>query len=438
MAKVEKKKVDFSNMDNRALKSFIDDKKAKVEEYRGLIDRATNKEEVALAGAKGEFEADQLEQARAEQDKRASEVLEVEEVSGFNPNATFEARSFSMNGGATQKAPADVESLALRSGEKVADRLHLQNKENLDLGKFIRGMYTGKWDGAEAEKRAYTTSATGVLIPQVLSAQIIDTARNVSLFTSAGVPVIPMTTNNLTLARVKKDPTFNFKAEGQAVTGNSDMELDSVELKAKTIYGTAYVSIEAIESSQNLSDIIYQAFSKAMADGIDRGLLYGQGSDTFAPSGIMNDEDVNVVTATNKGYNDFIKAVGAVRRANGTPTVMGINADTEEILNLLTDDNGIYLQEPKAVENLTHIVSNQLAYDEEDGSDALVFDPKAMAIGIQNDIRLRMVTDSDECLNKGLVAFQIYSMVDGVAVRPTHIAKITGIKEEEASEEITA
>lgn len=431
MIKVEKKKVDFSNMDNRALKSFIDEKKSKVEEYRSLIERATNKEEVALAGAKGEFEADQLEQARAEQDKRANEVLE-ENASGFNPNATFRSASFSMNGGKTNDVvPADIDKLALRSNEKIAERLGLKNSDNLDLGKYIRGMVTGNWENAEAERRSYTTSATGVLIPSVLSAEIIDAARNVSLFTSAGVPLVPMTTNNLTIARVKKDPTFNFKAEGQAVVGNTEMELDSVELKAKTIFGQAKISLEAIHSSQNLTDIIYQSFSGAMANGIDNGILYGQYNsqskpETFAPAGIMNDADINTITATNDAYNDFIKAIGAVRRANGNPTAMGINAETDELLNLLKDNNGNYLEVPKVVADLQKIVSNQLKSDETAGNDALVFDPKAMVIGVQNDIRLQMSNEVDE---NGMITFTIYSMVDGTATRPTHITKITGIKE---------
>lgn len=45
-----------------------------------------------------------------------------------------------------------------------------------------------------------------------------------------------------------------------------------------------------------------------------------------------------------------------------------------------------------------------------------------------------MITDSDECIKKGLVGFQMYAMLDGVAVQPKHIAKITGYTGEEESE----
>lgn len=422
--------MDFSNMTNKEIRKFIRNKE---EERQGLFTKSNasdDVEEVRSLGVKMDECNKVIGEAKDELENRQDEVRSD---NGFNPNATFRSASFSMNGGRTNDVvPADVDKLALRSSESLVSRLGLN--KNLDLGKFVRGMVTGNWENADEEKRSYTTTATGVLIPSVLSAEIIDAARNVSLFTSAGVPVVPMEAGNLKIAKVKKDPTFKFKAEGVAADENSDFELDSVDLKAKTIYGYAYVSLEAIESAKNLTDIIMQAFSQSMANGIDLGLLYGQYNsqskpETFAPAGIMNDADVNTITATNNAYNDFIKAIGAVRRANGNPTAMGINAETEELLNLLTDNNGNYLEAPKVVADLQKIVSNQLKSDETAGNDALVFDPKAMVIGVQNDIRIRMITDSDECIKKGLVAFQIYSMVDGTATRPTHITKITGIKE---------
>ena len=228
-----------------------------------------------------------------------------------------------------------TEGLALRSNETMVSRIKPNRVTNLDLGKVIRGMYTGNWEGAEAEKREMNTSGTGVIIPAVCSGQILDYARNVSLFGSADVPVYPMSSNNLTLARLVNDPTFKFKAEGEEATASS-FDIDSVELKAKTCYGYAYVSIEAIESAKNLTDIVLQSFGQAMATAIDKAMLYGQYNgatyDDFAPAGIMNDENINTIIATNKGYADYIKAIGSVRTANGNPTVLGMNAKTDEII----------------------------------------------------------------------------------------------------------
>lgn len=298
------------------------------------------------------------------------------------------------------------------------------------LGSVVKGVVTGKWEDLEL-KNAVTTTSSGVLIPQVLSAQVIDLMRSKSLFTASGVPIYPMSSNNLVISRVKEDPTFKFKQEG-AAADESSFELDSVTLKAKTIYGYAYITLEAIKSSRNLDTVVRSVFAQAMANAIDVGFLYGQhnGSDydTFAPDGIINDRDISTVSSgENASYDDIVKAAGAVRKENGEPTVYAINSSVDEKLELLKDTNGQYLAPPKTVSKLNKIVSNQLKYDMAKGSDGLVFDAQAMAIGMQSDLVIKIIEDT-ECLKKGLVAFQIYSMVDCKVVKPKAICKITGMK----------
>lgn len=349
----------------------------------------------------------------------------------FNPLATYRNRNNHENESLFSKD--ELGNVALRSKDKLIDTLNLTTEErNLDVGKYIRGVVTGKWDGAEAEKRALTTTATGVMIPTVLSAQIIDYARNISLFSSANVPMIPMDSNNITISKIKSDPIFKFKEEG-AEAEESSLELESVELKSKTCYGYAYVSLEAIQSSKNLSQTIINTFSSAIATAIDKGMLYGQYNvssyENFAPKGIMNDEDINSIEFTpSEGYDAFIKAIGKIKRANGTPSTYCMNADTEEMLDLLKDSNGKYLEKPNSVNELRKIVSNQLNSDEGTGNDALVFDANSMIIGMQKNINIEMFTNTDECIKKGLVGFRIYSMIDCVATQPKKICKITGIK----------
>jgi len=338
-----------------------------------------------------------------------------------------------LNGSLGSLKGPDNKGIALRSADKFADRVNVKEEDrNLDLGKYVKGIVTGNWTGAEAERRAMLTTATGVLIPEMLSANIIDLARSKSLFTIAGVPVIPMETDNITISKVKTDPIFKFKAEGETAL-ESSMELDSVTLKSKMVYGYAYISLEAIKSSKNLESVILNTFSQAIAQGIDQGMLYGQYNgttfDTFAPSGIMNDVNVNVVAATvGGGYDSIIKAIGKVKTANGDPTVYGINAQTEELFSLLKDTTNQYIAPPKAVTDLKPIVSNQLKYNVTTGSDGLVFDPNSMIIGIQEGINIKMYDGDTDSIKKGLVCFRIYSMLDCVTLVPKNITKVTGLK----------
>lgn len=330
-----------------------------------------------------------------------------------------------------------VTSIFLNKGEKLQDRVKVEEEEkgilNKDgaLGNVIRGMVTGQWENPKL-KNLISTTSTGTLIPEVLSSRVIDKAREISLFTTANVPILPMDSNNVTISRVKTDPTFKFKEEGKEGS-DASFELDSIKLESKTVYGYAYVSLEAINSSLNLDSILYSVFSESIANAIDKAFIYGQETvsgtkDTYAPGGIFNDTNICSITATaDGGYDDFIKAIGKVKKENGNPTAYGINSYTDELLSLLKTTDGKYLDQPKSMETLQRIVSNQLSHNTTSGDDAIVFDPNALIIGIQNNIRIKIIEDT-ECLKKGLVGFQIYSMLDCKTTIPKHICKITGIK----------
>ncbi|MFW6026737.1 MAG: phage major capsid protein [Candidatus Woesearchaeota archaeon] len=317
--------------------------------------------------------------------------------------------------------------------EVKADQTGVQN---FNLGKILKGMATGDWKNAQAEFNNITTSTTGTLIPEVLSARVLDKAREKSLFTQAGVPIIPMESGNVTVGKVLTDPVMEFKEEGAAAS-ESSMELGGVKLESKTAYGWAYITLEALQSAKNLQEVAMNAFSGALSQVIDKAFLYGQsdgsgGFDSFAPAGIFNNEDIESVTAADPvvDYDGVIKAVSKVKQNNGLPTSWGINSKTEEIYSLLKNANGdYYLEAPRMVRNLNQIVSNQLVHEETDGSKSLIFDPKAMAIGMQNRVSIKLIEGTDEGLEKGKVALRIYAMLDAKLLRPEHVCELTGIKE---------
>lgn len=382
-----------------------------------------------------------VEYEEEKQERLAHELANERALNGERTNFIppwFSGEGVNLDSGRSWTGSAAIQNqLFLAPGRSMTDRARESDPDayallNCDgaLGDVVRGIVTGNWKTPEL-RNAVTTTSSGALIPQVLSAQIIDLMRNLSLFTAAGVPVAPMESNNLTVSRIAKDPAFSFKAEG-AEAAESSFELDAVQLKSRTCYGYAYVTLEAIQSSKNLDAVIRQTFAQAMANSIDLGMLYGQanetGFDDFAPSGIMNDPDILTVEAgTSTSYDDFVKASASIKKQNGIPSIMAINATTEERLDLLKNSDGEYITPPASLAGLSKIVSNQLKSDESAGSDALVFDPTAMIIGMQNNLQIKIIEDS-ECLKKGLVGFQIFSMLDCKTVRPKAICKISGLK----------
>ena len=323
-------------------------------------------------------------------------------------------------------------SIFLSKDDKMSNLTEYRSNDTYDIGKMIKGMVTGDWNGADLEKRAMSTTATGSLIPKELAAQVIDLARNKSIFASSGVPIVPMSTNNLVVTRLASDPVFKFKEENKPAE-ESSMSFDSVTLQSKTILGYAYVSLEAIRSSINLGSVIMEAFSNAIANGIDAAMLYGQsnsnGKDAFAPGGIMNDTGILTIASDSNGtlYDTLIKARGKITGKNYMPNVLAINSNTEEALALLKDSQGRYLEAPEVLKDLNKVVSNQLNYDETDGSDGIMFDNTSCLIGIQDNITLKMVDNTDQCIKNGQVLFGIYAMVDCKVIKPNAICKITGM-----------
>ena len=303
------------------------------------------------------------------------------------------------------------------------DQRELANRAGA-LGDIIRGYVTGRWND-NALKDAISKTTGGVLIPSVLSAKIIDLMRNECLFTAAGVPVLPMDNGNMTIARVAQDPVMSFKAEGEeGVEGT--MSFDSVNLKAKTAYGYAYLTMESVRSAENLDSIVKTSFAEALARVIDKAMLYGQkaaGADTyddFAPAGIWNDSNVLSYekTADDTIYDALIKGRGKIMKKNGKPSALAINAAADEMMLLQKDANKNYLPMPAAISNLIKTVSNQL-----NDSDALVFDPYAMLIGMQSDILIENWHD-EKSLKNGLVCFRISAMLDACVIRPDSICKV--------------
>lgn len=328
--------------------------------------------------------------------------------------------------------PVEDGAQIIRSGQLLSDLK--PNKDGLSLGRYMRGAITGDWTDSEkeqAEFRSLTTATGGIMIPEVLSMQVIDIARNQSILFQSGVPMIPMTSNNMTISRVKTDPVFGFKGEGEAVTEGT-MEFEGVQLKSKTAYGLISVSIEALKSSQNLETVLRTAMAESMARTIDLKCLFGVEAND-EPKGVLTYTDINTQaeTADLANYSPFVKAIGKVRAANGEPTAWALNATTDEQLNLLVNSHGDPMQIPEVVKNLQRMVSNQLPANGGTGTDestSMVFDPNAMLIGLQSPLMVEVSKEAGDAFKKGLVYLRVYAMLDIAVLRPKRICKITGLK----------
>lgn len=334
-----------------------------------------------------------------------------------------------ISGGVAAKAWGS-EVRVFQRGEKLAEAY--PNSEGLSLGRYVRGMVTGDWRGAEREReeyRALSTSTGTVLIPKELSAEVLDLARNKSVLLNAGVPLVEMTSNNLTLAKIDEDPDFGFKAELQPVDA-TDFSFGKAELKARTAYGLLKVSLEVLHSAQNLEAVLKNAMAGAMARIIDQACLFGAGG--VEPTGVLLLDTINKITATApfKAYEPYIRALSKIRQNNGEPTFWCINAREDERLNLSQDGEGKPVEIPACLANLTRLVSNQLPANTGAGQNesiSAMFDPAALAIGQQVPLTVKVSDTAGDALSTGAVYLAIYSMLDVCAINPKHICRIDGL-----------
>jgi HK97 family phage major capsid protein len=115
----------------------------------------------------------------------------------------------------------------------------------------MRAAVTGNTAGmSDFEKRAMSESFSGAeggyIVPAPLSNEVLDLARAQAVVFRAGARTIPMDSMTLRIARVEQDVGPGWKAELYTVP-EQDMVLGSLELKARTLVGKIYASVELIE-----------------------------------------------------------------------------------------------------------------------------------------------------------------------------------------------
>ena len=151
------------------------------------------------------------------------------------------------------------------------------------MRKFLRGVISGDWKGADLERRAMSEGALtggGYLMPEFWSANVIDLARNKARIFQAGAQTIPMPTSEVHLARQTADPTAQWHIEN-ATIASSDLTFDQANLYARTLVALVKLSVELGEDAVNVDAVVEAALSKALAIQLDRAALRGKG---LAPS----------------------------------------------------------------------------------------------------------------------------------------------------------
>jgi len=376
-------------LETRALPILIEKRNDLLEEMETLVSKADtetrtlNKKEVARFNEiKNEINT-------------INETLKAEE----------ETRQYIMTPGKRKEnsISKDKELRVFKEGEKLQVETR-GDDSNLSMGKLVRAMAGVETDIEGIKYLRDMSSATGaVVIPQKLAVQIIDMARTESAVFGK-IPVTVLANNNLTVAKVSKDAEASWVAEGDLIPGSS-AEFTGVNLEGKTL--AMYVPItEQLLDSANISGVLMNACSKAIATALDKALIYGTGVGSEI-KGISEHTNINKVSHTGAvNYNMLIKGIGATKTANVIPTDVVYNTTVGADLAMLTDINGQYITPPKVLDNYAISESNNI-----DDSQTLVYNRDCMLLGINKDIKLEWGYTSDG-FQRMIKALRIYIRCD--------------------------
>ncbi|MEU6388798.1 phage major capsid protein [Streptomyces sp. NPDC046939] len=307
---------------------------------------------------------------------------------------------------------------ALRKGEGLSqwarDNGHSERAyEGLNFDKYVKGLVTGEWSGAEPERKALsegTLSAGGYMVPTPLAGDIIDLARNQSRVFQAGAQLVPMTAQTLKIARLTGEGTPAWRNENAAITAG-DLTFDAVTFTARSMARLVVISRELFEDSNPAaSGVIANSFAAQIALELDRAALRGSGS-APEPRGVLNQSGVTLTShGTNgstigsppsagvMGWEFLVQAAGAVENNNFTANAQIMAPRTNQSLSLLRDTTNQYIAPPGYLDNTPRLTTKQVPINltvgsSSDCSEVYTGQWPMMGVGIRTSFQLEFLKE---------------------------------------------
>jgi len=309
--------------------------------------------------------------------------------------------------------------------------------ERLSFDRYLRGIVTGNWDGAEHERALSegTLTAGGHLVPTALSSRVIDLARNATRVFQAGAITVPMTAQTLKLARLTGEGTPAWKAENAAITA-ADMTFDAVTFTARTLVRLVTLSVELFEDADPSSeDVIARSLAAQVALELDRVALRGTGT-APEPRGVLNQSGVTTTTHGANGaaianYDFWLDAKGVVMGNNFEPNAhIQAPRSSVSLSKLKEATTNAYLTPPASM--LPMLATKQIPINltvgtSTDCSEIYTGDWSQLMVGIRTDFQLlflreRFVADNLQ------YAFLAYLRADVQLAQPTAFVVDTGVR----------
>jgi HK97 family phage major capsid protein len=313
------------------------------------------------------------------------------------------------------------------------------------IGRFLRGVVLGGLadDARELEDERKSLSISsgpdgGFTVPAILGARWVDLLRARMVLNAAGAQTVPMSSKQLSLAKLTADPAVSWKGENSSIT-DSGPTLGAITLDAKTVVCLVKLSLELSQDSVNIEQILQQSLTKAMALAIDQAGLVGvttnaQAGPMAAIGGVFN--LTNRSKATNIGaptswdyvvdamyslqsYNVPLEAIGAFI---AHPKVW----QTMRKLKTGLSGDKTSLVPPPEVQALPKLFTTSAPFTGGNTCSAIIGDWSNLLFGVRNQIEVRVLQEAFMGSNLQ-IALLAFARVDFVSQRDEAFATMEGI-----------
>jgi HK97 family phage major capsid protein len=325
-------------------------------------------------------------------------------------------------------------------------------ERDFSAGKYLRGLATGKWDGADYERRALgegTVAAGGALVPIDLYASIVDIVRNSARVLQAGATVVPLDHFVTNVAKLTADPVPTWRAEGSTIasTGSTFARLT---FTTQTLATVVVASRELLEDVPALGDEITRELALEFALGLDLAALYGTGYSNNQPQGVKNatwavpqtSMGTNGAAPSTLTPNAWMLLVNAAYRLLGV-NEFGLNGAimaprTEKELVTAASTINTFVEPPSRLASIGRYgtqplevySSNQVPINLTQGtantaSDLFVGDFSQLLIGLRKEMKIDVLTEA--YAGTGQIGFLGWLRADVVVARSSAFDITVGI-----------
>lgn len=325
-------------------------------------------------------------------------------------------------------APGEVRGL--KSADRFADVVATPSwprGQKLGMHGYLRALITGDPSGLPEGYKAMSLSSVGAsTVPEPLSAELIDLARDASVLGRAGITTFPMTSSTLKIPRLTAGitPVWHHELDDES---EEDAQFDSVTLTARTVMALTRLSVELAEDSPLVDDAINAALGSALAQAIDKAGLTGPGGD--APQGVYGTTGVSSwnVGGPFEDYTELSQAIEAVRSRNEEPNAIIYSARTAGTIDRFVEAVNLQpLQPPPSVREITKLITNGATDDL-----AFIADWSKLALGMRTSIKIEVSRDassgSDSAWSSLSIFVRAYARVDFAVLRPGAFQVIEGL-----------